>query len=73
MVKTKVRRWCESVAPEFGCSLSHSGKEWIVIQKNNGNPRIVYRSKYLTDVQNFFLKEIHKYIGKHMKVVKVKK
>jgi len=73
MVKSKIRRWCEKVAPEFGCKLSHTGKEWIVIQQNKGNPRIVYRSKYLADVQNFFLKEIHKYIGKHMVVVKAKK
>lgn len=73
MVKSKVRRWCEKVAPEFGCTLTHNGKEWAVIQKNNGNPRIVYRSKYLSDVQNFFLKEIHKYIGKHMVVAKAKK
>lgn len=70
MVKSKTRRWCEKIAPEFGCTMSHSGKEWIVIQKNKGNPRIVYRSKYLADVQSFFLKEIHKYIGKHMVVSK---
>jgi hypothetical protein len=68
MVKSKVRRWCESIAKEFNCSLSHTGKEWIVIQKGK-SPKIVYRSNYLIDIQNFFLKEIHKYIGKKMKIV----
>lgn len=72
MAVTKIRKWCEDTAKEFKCSLTHSGKEWAVIQHNKkeNNPKIVFRSKYLIDVQRFFLNEIQKYLGKRMGVRK---
>ena len=72
MAVSKIRKWCEDTAKEFGCHLTHSGKEWAVIQDNKkeNNPKIVYRSTHLVGVQNYFLNEIHKYLGKRMGVRK---
>jgi hypothetical protein len=72
MAVTKIRKWCEDTAKEFGCKLTHSGKEWAVIQlnKKENNPKIVFRATTLVEAQNYFLNEIHKYLGKRMGVIK---
>lgn len=72
MAVSKVRKWCEETAKEFECTLTHSGKEWAVIHNTKAvnNPRIVFRSKHLVDVQRFFLNEIMKFMGKKMGVRK---
>jgi hypothetical protein len=68
MVKSKIRRWCEETAHEFGCSFTKQGEMWTVTQKATG--KVAYQSKYLIDCRNFFLKEIHKHLGKKMGVVR---
>ena len=64
MVKSKIRRWCEETAHEFGCSFTKKGHNWVIMQKSTG--RVAYKSDSLIDCQRYLLNEIGKVIGKKM-------
>lgn len=64
MTKSKMRKWCEETAHEFGCSFTKKGKDWVITQKSTG--LVAYKSPYLIDCQKYLLKEISKVIGKKM-------
>lgn len=65
MPKSKIRKWCEETAREFGCSFTKKGKDWVITQKSTGI--VAYKSPYLIDCQKYLLKEISKVINKKMR------
>jgi hypothetical protein len=68
MPKSKIRRWCEETAHEFGCSFTKKGNNWTITQKSTG--RIAYQATELRLCQRYLLNEISKYLGKRMGVRK---
>jgi hypothetical protein len=63
MVKSKIRRWCEETAHEFGCSFTKKGKEWMITQRSTGI--VAYKSDNLISCQRYLINEIGKVIGKN--------